>query len=425
MSTSPSLLHGQPTGQQTTDPSPIRVVVVDVSKRGARQAYERFEGILQQSEDVELAEQSSFWVTADSLGLDEGSFRDSGKRRQQHEALVELMRQLGLESIVLMGVSSSGGKIQMVFMGPGAQELAYVGRDIEGGEVDRTTALSMLKEGFTPLIPTIQRWRQQQQQLSASAPAEDDAAAGDTSAAEEPGVTEEQEPLESSGEIPAFRVGAGAFFGRRTLLIQKPSSSLQPSYPFFGAWGEGAATLARFSGGTASFGVEAHGGYGAFSIGLAAGEAPADGSVMMLGGGAFVRRALSPTLALEGRLGVELNTVILPANRVFTGSKVWMAPAGVAARLELAEVVEVSVGGYALPVLQASLSSDAYGTSGFSVGARGSGQAAIDLTDSLAAQGSYTFTYLAPSYPEPPGLQAPVTSEDVIHLGALTLTLHF
>lgn len=409
---------------------PLEIVFIDVATKGSESVYETIHDILVESDDVTLTEQSKLWVAADRLGLDTEDFRASSKRERHREEFAKLIRELGVESIVLLDVYSRGRKAQLVFLGPDGEEVADVKRSIQRASIERSTALGMLKEGFGPLIPRITRWREKQAKLRAArereererAARESDGEAGD----------EEQEEETDSGEDDVLErdliIEVGALLGRRSVDIETEGGfRLTHASPFLGVAAEVGGLFVTFSEGALGLGLRGTFAYAPFTTLFTdpeTGTMQEFGSSFLRTGAVLELRGVAARgLELGGYLGAEVMNVSVDQNAFYTGNQYVYARLGAEADYALTERANVGVGAGLLPLFSAITSAGAYGGGSFALGFEAQARVSIDLTDSLFLGVRYRLGYLAPDYPEPdPGvLDDPASTRDIAHTGRVVL----
>lgn len=406
---------------------PLEIVFVDVARRGSKSVYETIHDILVESDDVTITEQSKLWVAADRLGLDTEDFRASSKRERHRADFAKLMRELEVESIVLLDVYSRGRKAQLVFLGPDGTELADVKRSIRSASIDRSTALEMLKEGFGPLIPRITQWREEQAKLREARRQQRDAREEDPESGD---GKEDVEQEGSDGEDGVLERGlvieVGALLGRRSVDIETEAGfRLTHASPFLGVGLEVGALFVTFSEGTVGLGIRGSFGYAPFTTLFTDPETGAKlelGSSFLRTGGTLELRALvARGLQIGGYLGAEVMNVSVDQNPFYTGNQYVYARLGAAVDYALTERASVGVGAGLQPLFSAITSAGAYGGGSFALGFEASAGVSIELTEALFLGVRYRLGYLAPDYPEPDVLDDPASTRDVVHTGRVVL----
>ena len=114
---------------------PLKVVLVDVSKKGGKKVYKTFDGLLDASDDIETRSSKKFLNAAEEEGLEKADLRKGKTRDKSAKEFRTIMKEIDAEAILLLDVFSKGKKAQMVVIGPDGSEAADVRRNIKKGRI--------------------------------------------------------------------------------------------------------------------------------------------------------------------------------------------------------------------------------------------------------------------------------------------------
>lgn len=412
---------------------PLRLSFLNAAKSGGGDAHETISEFLQASKDIATTPQAKVWEEAAELDMGEKDFRNSRFREDNAANFRRIMRELDLESLLILDVFSKGRKLQVVVIGPQGTEVADIRQDIKRGRISKSKAKDVLKDAFKALVPEVSAFRDAGGwDAVEEEPVEEEVAtegllpaSGEDSGEEDStdGDLREKVINERAAEFgslaPGYRLNVGVLVGRRGLLVEGTNDvNLDHQSPFVGVGGRVSGIFSNF--GSSAIGFSVFGGYAPFTTVFDGSEEIAS-AYARLGLQLEYHYMFAPTYGLEIFGGAEAVSVTLERNENYTGNRYVSARAGLNG-VYIFDPVRLFLGGAVLPVFATNNSDGAYGEASFHLAFEANAGLGFGITENISATLGYTLQRYTPDYVEPQRLlQGPATSNDTMHTGMITL----
>ncbi len=406
---------------------PLKVVLVDVSKKGGQRVYKTFDGLLDASDDIQTRSSKKFLDRADEEGLDEADLRKGKTRDRSAKKFRAIMKDIDAEAILLLDVFSKGRKAQMVVIGPNGKEAADVRRNIKKGRIKKDDAKKVLGEAFGSVVPLVKDFRDNGGWDAVEEEEEEEEVADNEEEEEE---EEEDEEMSLKDKAVAnkrsdsaldtgFSLGFGALLGSRSFTMESADAEadegfqLDHSSPFVGVWVKVDTIFATLGDGDAAIGATLFGGYAPFTTVFdEADEFASD--YARLGLELKYIKVFGDSFILDVYGGAEASSITIEKNRFYTGNRYIAARAGLYGSY-VAGRLAVGAGGGVLPTFSILNSDGAFGDAGFSLGFEANAGLSFLITDSIDLGLAYDLTLLGVEYEEPVVVADPLTSSDTMH----------
>ncbi len=405
--------------------APLRLAFVNVAGSAGASAYSSIEGILRQSNQLVLMDESTFLDGAAKYQVDLDTFRQSAAREENADNFRKMMLALDVEAVLIQDVFGKGGKLQIVVIGPRGNELTDLRRDIRKGRVSDDQAIDVLREVFGVTVPEVREYRVEQEEVARIAAAESAANRSKVELIEEPTILDQV--LEDRRAIhgalkTGYRLNVGALLGNRIMHLKNKvdvGAGIDHGTPLFGVAGELDARFLLFSQQLGALGVRLFGAYAPFET-VFEGTNLAS-SFQRFGGELYVAFALNPSFVLRGYGGVEMLGIELGENSLYQGHKYMSARVGAGVEYLFGELGSLTLGGGVLPILSAENIGGQYGDAAGSLGFEGAASLKIEPYDSVVIGVDYTLQYYKLEFDTPVLPNTAATTTDLMHMIMLSI----
>ena len=404
--------------------APLRMGVLEVSKKENTRAYRTFMSVVTSAKNVEIVSSTDLFSEAESVGLTLEVLRSSRKREEREGEIREWMDGLGLEAVILVDVFSKGRKFQAVVFGPGGQPIADVRRKIKRWKLPKSKAKKLLRDVFRQLVPAVRESREQRRSEEAAREFDDtemDDSNGDSMVFDEAEIGEDESTRDKGSDSLAYWVDAGLLAGSRGLSTSS-QGGLQISHdtPLLGAALSGEVVVPRLFGDAITLKADVGLDVAPFAT-VFEGTYQYASLFLRYGGGLTGEYALTDSVRAGLSLGLSVLQITIDANPVYTGSRYTHGRVGGRVGYTNNDL-EVALGFAGLPVLETVDSNGVYGAPGFYFGLELEGEVRYQIASMFFVRAVYNLNHFGPSYTD---ISDPVTSSDTLHLlsigGGVTL----
>lgn len=414
---------------QEASEAPLRIALINTAGNDGQRAYRVIQGLLNDSEQIELVDTSDFLSAAERAGLRNEHFRASAHRQNNIDNFEALMRSTSTEGLLIQDVFGGGNTLQLVVIGPRGWEIADIRHSIQRGRLDDASALEVLRQVFQNLVPEVRGFRREVEE-------ERQALAAEQLAEIEPLMDVEPQPeLDPREQAIAehrrrygnmernFSGRVGMIFGNRLLYFSDTTGAYDLSHnsSFIGAGAELDALITTFDRDTAALEV---GGFAAFAPYTAAlPEGKFTGRFVRAGADFRYISARSPSLRLRGIAGLEFTNFAVPPNAHYTGHGYLLGRLGAGVHYAFGELMTLQTDALFMPILTSSNSGGAYGDQkgwlayGADVGLH------LDILRPFLVSVTYHIQRLQLDYPSPSPMVVanPMTARDMVHQAFITI----
>lgn len=412
---------------------PLRLAFVNASKSGGGDAFDLIEQFLEASDDIQVLNSDRVWDEASDVGVSKTDFRSGSRRKESSQEFRTVMKNLGIESILIQDVYSRGRKFQLVVIGPDGTEVADIRKDIRRGRISKDQARDVLKQAFGQLVPEVKAFRdnggwdayaepepepepEPEEDLDPFAPEEDEDDEDET-----PTVPGEY------GLASGYTLNFGALVGSRDFALEGAAAEdgrfqLDHKSPWVGLFVQIDAVFAVLGEGNSAIGASLFGGYAPFTT-IFDGDQEFASDFARLGGQLVYIYAIDENIAIDIFAGVETRSITIEQNENYTGDKYLGARAG-ARGSYTSGVLSIGAGAAVLPTFSINNSNGAYGEAdGLALGLEGKADLGFQVTDGINVSIGYLFQTISVDFVDPirPGVGEPVSTSDTIHSGMVTV----
>lgn len=411
-------------GQAQDAETPLRLAFINVAGSAGSSAYSSIESILLQSNQLVLMDESVFLNGAAEYQVDLDTFRQSAARQENAETFHELMLALEVEAILVQDVFGSGGKLQVVVIGPRGNELKDLRRDIRRGRVSDEQAIDVLREVFSVVVPEVRDVRVEREEQARLAAAEAAANRSKVELVEEPTILDQvlADRRAVYGELKkGYRLNVGALLGNRIMHLTQEDAerNFDHGTPLFGFAGELDARFFLFSNHRGALGARLFGAYAPFKTAYE--NEQLDSSFMRVGGEVYVAYALSSDFVLRGFGGIETLSVELGENALYQGHQYMSARLGVDVAYSFGTLGSLALGGGILPILSTEIIGGSYGEGTGALGFEGAAGLKIEPYDSVVIGVDYTAQYYSLEFATPVAPNTAAKTTDLMHMIMLSV----
>lgn len=404
--------------------APLRLAFVNVAGSAGSSAYSSIEGILLQSNQLVLMDESTFLKSAAEHQVTLDMFRQSATRAENEDNFRDMMLALDVEAILIQDVFGKGGKLQIVVIGPKGTELKDLRRDIRKGRVSDAQAIDVLREVFSVTVPEVRQHRVEQEEKARIAAEQAAELRNKIELVEEPTILEEviADRRAKYGALnTGYRLNVGALLGNRMMHLTHKSNDpgIDHGTPLFGVAGELDARFLLFSQDRGALGARLFGAYAPFETVFE--NQNLASSFQRFGGELYVAYALNANFVLRGYGGVETLATELGENTLYQGHKYMSARVGAGVEYLFGELGSLTLGGGVLPILSAESIGGKFGEATGTLGFEGAASLKIEPFDSFVVGVDYAAQYYTLEFAKP---VAPVTAAettDLMHMIMLSI----
>lgn len=402
--------------------APLRLGYINTAGDSGERSYESIEDALEESTQIELLDDGEVLASAQGMGLELATFRQSALREENRAAFAQLMSEENIEGLLIHDVFGGGNTLQVVVLGPRGEELADVRYSIRRGRIDQDGVMQVLREVFSALVPEVLAYREAQELERQRQLEQEEAARAQTEAEVEP--LDQEDDLRAAaiarhrqqyGNLaPHLKVRAGLMVGQR-MMRQSTNEAFEINHntPLFGGGARVDAMLAIFDGGRAALEVGAHFDIAPYTSQFA--DEPLAGQYMRGGGQVRYVRGLGPSLKGRGLVGAEILSATLAPNALYTGHSYLTAQLGVGLGYAFGELAELNLAALFTPVISGTNSAGAYGEGSFAPSASAQVGLVVRTFEPFLIGVDYTYQLHLREFPEPVIVEAPVSSRDQFH----------
>ncbi len=411
--------------------APLRLSLLNAAAKGGADAHGTLNGFLKKSDDINPTDQDEvFSYAAREFDLEEKSFRSSALREQNADNFRKLMKDLDLESLLIIDVFGKGKKFQLVVIGPSGAQIADIRKDVSRGRLSKDDAKSVLKEAFGELVPIVRDFRdaggwsaepeEEEEEDTTSLLPEDE----EEEEEEEELTLKEEAIKEAQGDNdllqPGARLQAGVLFGRRSLTMTSAGGfELTHASPFAGFGGKVDAIFTQV-GSSGALGATIFGGYAPFTT-IFQESRSFPSQYARIGLDLKYLIGFSPDFLLEIFGGAEAMSITIDSNPFYTGNRYVMARAGAGIQYRVGPVL-LQAAGAVLPVFGVNNSDGAFGeTDGVSLAFEPAGGLSFGITKDISVLLRYSGQFYSVEYPSPVVLSEAADSSDTVHTGMIAI----
>ena len=429
------------------DQAPLRLAVVNVSKRGGAGAKQEIVGLLAKNENIDLIDPQALLDTMEDYGVNYKILRRGSLRAKFRSRIGDLMQGTNIEGLFLIDSFGRGSKVQLIAMGPAGSEVANLRRNATRGRLDRDDAIDLLREVFPSLAPEVLAHRERLARLTQEAAAADPppppqpapSPAAQTPAPEPATVVSAQEALPrgpgARALAPSLSPSVGLMVGSRTLETTEVEGldSLNHTTPLIGLGVELQGILIALGrAGGSALGVDLAFGYATFSTAFqdkqTMEKTTFPSSFTRTSGQLVYHRLLSDLLKLEVFGGAGLTDVVIEKNASYTGNRYITGRLGAGLTYFFGQESFFTLYGGLLPLFEADTSGGALGPSPLGLGYTAGASLGFYVTPLVFTKLHYAFEFLLPEYPEPTGqadIDDPAQATDLFHIANITVGVSF
>lgn len=409
---------------------PLKLAFVNASKSGGGDAYDLVKKFLDASDDIEVLNSDKVWDEAEEVGVSKKDFRSSSRRQESAREFRSVMKNLGIEAILIQDVFSRGRKFQLVVIGPSGEEVADIRKSIKRGRLKKSQTKEVLKEAFGELVPKVRDFRDNGGWAAYEEPEPEEEKVVEEEEEEEDSfdLVEDEEEEEPSvpgeyGLASGYRFSFGALVGSRNFsLTSEEGFQLDHKSPWLGLQANVRAVFATFGKGNQAIGANIFGGYAPFTT-VFDGTDEFASDFARIGGELMYIHAIDENISIDVFAGGEARSITIAQNEFYTGNKYIGARAGAFAKYA-SGVLSIGAGGAILPTFSINNSNGAYGDAdGLALGFEANAMLGFDISDQINISVGYTFQTISVDYPEPKVVEPTqaLTGSDTIHSGTVML----
>jgi hypothetical protein len=398
--------------------APLRLVYINTAESSGQPSFGSVEQILDGTEQIDLMSPRQFWRHAEAANFDIDSFRQSDQREDNIEGFAALMRTAELEGILVHDVFGRGNTMQVVVLGPQGWELDDIRHSIPRGRIDEQGSVEVLRQVFTSLVPEVRGFRRQQEEerLNQEETAEVPVVASPSEPTPDPREVAMANHREKYGNLTRnISAQVGPLMGHRAMRFTSSESgfALDHITPLFGVALRADALITTLDRGTAALELGGFLGFAPFTTVFAGNQL--EGQYFKAGADFRYINARSASLRFRAIAGIETLNLSLTPNEQYTGHGYLIARAGAGIHYSFGSLMTMQLDALLLPILVASNSGGAYGEPEGWLGYGAELGIDLDLIEPILASIHYGFQRFELDHPNPPIIEAPAASRDMIH----------